>query len=210
MSHYRYRMTTFLLLSLLILGLVACGGTGVDDIAPEPDLDEATPELAPLDENANEDTGVPDVDANANETNENAANENADDMNENADDLNENSDDDMNENGDDDNANESTGDVPAGEANLVEVTEEEWLINMPASLPAGLTTFEVTNTGAVVHNFEIEGQDIEEELESDLQPGDTGSLTVDLQPGTYTVYCPISGHDELGMELELIVTEEGS
>ena len=65
----------------------------------------------------------------------------------------------------------------------------------------------VTNNGTVAHNFEIEGQGIEEELEQNLQPGATATLQVDLQPGSYTVYCPVANHREQGMELALTVTE---
>ncbi len=89
----------------------------------------------------------------------------------------------------------------------VEVSLTEYAIDMPTSLPAGTTTFMVTNNGTVAHNFEIEGQGIEEEFEQNLQPGATATMQVDLQPGSYTVYCPVANHREQGMELALTVTE---
>lgn len=91
------------------------------------------------------------------------------------------------------------------EAVQVELTEFQ--INMPSSLPAGSTTFEVANTGSLEHNFEIEGQGIEEVFETNLQPGETRTLQVDLQPGDYVVYCPVGNHRQQGMELSLNVTE---
>jgi len=40
-------------------------------------------------------------------------------------------------------------------------------------------------------------------LAANLAPGESGSLTLDLAPGTYVVYCPVGGHRGLGMELEV-------
>ncbi len=89
----------------------------------------------------------------------------------------------------------------------VAVSLTEYTIDMPTSLPAGTITFMVTNNGTVAHNFAIEGQGIEEEFEQNLQPGATATMQVDLQPGSYTVYCPVANHREQGMELALTVTE---
>lgn len=94
---------------------------------------------------------------------------------------------------------------PAGGA--VEVTLTDHRIDMPSTLPAGPTTFSITNAGKAEHNFEVEGQGIETELAQNLRPGETGTLQVDLRPGTYHVYCPVANHQERGMEMELTVTE---
>lgn len=95
---------------------------------------------------------------------------------------------------------------PATGAAPVAVGLSEFAIEMPDSLPAGPTTFEVRNVGAAEHSFEVEGNGIEEELEATLKPGETSTLAVDLQPGTYEVYCPVAGHEDLGMVIELTVT----
>ncbi|HEV2066713.1 MAG TPA: cupredoxin domain-containing protein [Thermomicrobiales bacterium] len=91
-------------------------------------------------------------------------------------------------------------------AGTVEVTETEFAIDMPTELPAGPTTFVVTNAGTAEHNFEVEGQGIEEAFEQNLQPGETRELQVNLEPGTYEVYCPVGDHEDRGMRLELTVT----
>jgi glucose dehydrogenase/uncharacterized cupredoxin-like copper-binding protein len=96
--------------------------------------------------------------------------------------------------------------TPAAAADAVQVTLTEFAIDMPKELPAGSTTFEVSNAGTIEHNFEVEGQGIEREFEQNLQPGETKTLQVDLQPGTYEVYCPVGNHAEQGMRLELTVT----
>jgi uncharacterized cupredoxin-like copper-binding protein len=93
-----------------------------------------------------------------------------------------------------------------GEAQTVDVSLTEFAID-PANprVNAGTVSFDVSNDGEIVHNLEVEGNGVEEELEQDLQPGDSGELTVDLDPGTYEWYCPIGDHAEQGMEGELVV-----
>jgi uncharacterized cupredoxin-like copper-binding protein len=93
-------------------------------------------------------------------------------------------------------------DVPTTEVGLT-----EYEIAMPTSLSAGSQTFRVTNNGASEHNFEVEGQGIEEQFETNLSPGETQTMQLDLVPGTYEVYCPVGNHREQGMETQLTVTQ---
>jgi len=95
--------------------------------------------------------------------------------------------------------------TPTSAGECVTVTLNEWSVEMPDTLMAGSTTFVVTNAGTVGHSFEIEGQEIEEELEATLQPGETATLTVDLAAGSYEAYCPVGNHKGQGMELDLTV-----
>jgi len=88
----------------------------------------------------------------------------------------------------------------------VPVSLMEFAIDMPTTLPAGPVTFAIANDGTITHSFEIEGGDLEEELETPLEPGQTGMLTVDLAPGTYEVYCPIGNHADNGMRIEITVS----
>jgi uncharacterized cupredoxin-like copper-binding protein len=94
----------------------------------------------------------------------------------------------------------------AGSGDEVAVSLTEFTIEMPTELAAGPITFQVTNDGTVEHNFEVEGQGIEEELPQNLAPGQSGTLSLELAPGTYEVYCPVGDHAEHGMRLELTVT----
>lgn len=102
-------------------------------------------------------------------------------------------------------ATTSTSEQAAGGG--VQVRLSEYRIEMPATLPAGPTTFEITNVGEEEHNFEIEGQGIEMELPENLTAGASGTLQVDLQPGTYEIYCPVGEHEDHGMTMQLTVTE---
>lgn len=100
-------------------------------------------------------------------------------------------------------AAEST--TAAGGGETVNISETEFKLD-PAdpSVKAGSVTFDVANDGQTVHNLEVEGNGVEE-VTDDLEPGDTGQLTVDLQPGTYEIYCAIDSHRDQGMEGEVTV-----
>jgi uncharacterized cupredoxin-like copper-binding protein len=89
-------------------------------------------------------------------------------------------------------------------AATTEVKLSEYKIDMPKTVPAGSATFKVTNTGKVMHNFEIEGNGIEKRV-GRLNPGETKTLLVELKPGKYEVYCPVPGHKSHGMSLDLTV-----
>jgi uncharacterized cupredoxin-like copper-binding protein len=71
---------------------------------------------------------------------------------------------------------------------------------------AGEVTFKMTNDGQTTHSLEIEdvnGQDAE--LEGNVSPGQSGTLTANLKPGTYEFYCPVDSHKEMGMTGEITV-----
>ncbi len=87
----------------------------------------------------------------------------------------------------------------------------EFQLVMPTALPAGLTTFSVTNAGQMEHNFEIKSEQEEEDpveqpLPPNLLPGETRTIQVELQPGIYYAECPLSDHSERGMKLQVTVT----
>lgn len=97
----------------------------------------------------------------------------------------------------------TTGGAMTG--NTVQVSLKEYSIDMETNLAAGMTTFEVTNAGTVEHSFSIEGQGIDQELTTTLQPGEKGTLQVDLQAGDYQAYCPVDDHEGKGMKVTLTV-----
>jgi hypothetical protein len=93
--------------------------------------------------------------------------------------------------------------APTGE--VVDVGLSEYVIDMPAKLAAGPVTFLITNYGSLTHSFAIEGPGIDEQLTHELEPGESGAFTVDLQPGTYSVTSPVPGDRDNGMSLVLTV-----
>jgi uncharacterized cupredoxin-like copper-binding protein len=94
-----------------------------------------------------------------------------------------------------------------GGGSSVDVSETEYKLNpSDPAVKAGQVTFNVTNDGQVVHNLEVEGPNGEQELNSDLSPGQSGALSVDLsKPGKYEFYCPVDNHKQMGMEGEITV-----
>ena len=90
----------------------------------------------------------------------------------------------------------------AGGGETLKISETDFKLDpSDPSVKAGSVTIDVSNDGDTTHSLEVEGNGLEEQtLDSDLAPGDSGSITVDLEPGTYTMYCPIDDHRAQGME----------
>ncbi len=71
------------------------------------------------------------------------------------------------------------------------------------SAPAGSVTIKLVNESDVPHAVEVEGNGVEEESET-ITASQT-ELSVDLEPGEYTYYCPVGDHRAGGMEGTLTV-----
>jgi plastocyanin len=71
------------------------------------------------------------------------------------------------------------------------------------SAPAGSVTIKLVNESDVPHAVEVEGNGVEEE--SETITGAETELTVDLESGEYTFYCPVGQHRQNGMEGTLTV-----
>jgi uncharacterized cupredoxin-like copper-binding protein len=56
------------------------------------------------------------------------------------------------------------------------------------------------NKGKLAHSLEISGPMLKKRLiGGTLKPGSSRMVTVTLESGTYTLWCPIDGHAKLGM-----------
>jgi plastocyanin len=72
---------------------------------------------------------------------------------------------------------------------------------------AGNVDFLVTNNGTMAHSLAIRGAGVNQVLPTPLQPGQSATLpVVNLQPGTYTLYCPVDNHAAMGMQATFTVT----
>jgi plastocyanin len=70
--------------------------------------------------------------------------------------------------------------------------------------PAGQVTIVMTNDSSVDHDIAIEGNGVRQ-TGAVVNDGQTSTVTADLKPGTYTFYCSVDGHREVGMEGTLVV-----
>jgi plastocyanin len=102
--------------------------------------------------------------------------------------------------GDDNGETTDTSTVPEGATLQLAADASGALAFDQSSLEAsaGTVTIELTNDSSVPHNVAVEGEGVDEE--SDTVTGESTSLTVDLESGTYTFYCSVPGHREGGME----------
>jgi uncharacterized cupredoxin-like copper-binding protein len=74
------------------------------------------------------------------------------------------------------------------------------------SLDAGSYTFTAINDGTISHALVLTGNGVDGHT-SDLAfgPGHSEGFTVTLKPGTYQFFCPVDGHQGLGMQGTLVV-----
>ena len=70
----------------------------------------------------------------------------------------------------------------------------------PGDVAVAAGELELVNDGASPHNFSVEGTDVD----VDVEAGEDGHTTLDLEPGTYTMFCEF--HRTQGMEGTLTVT----
>ncbi|MCC6674907.1 MAG: cupredoxin domain-containing protein [Thermomicrobiales bacterium] len=75
-------------------------------------------------------------------------------------------------------------------------------VTIPANTPV---TVKLPNQGAALHDFTIDALGINVQV----NPGDTGEVTINAPAGEYEYYCSIPGHKAAGMVGKLIVEEGG-
>ena len=99
-----------------------------------------------------------------------------------------------------------SADAPSSQALSVSVAD--FMIDPSDLEVAGPTvTIDVTNDGPTPHNLSI--RDSEGEVlfaTADLSVGDMETITEELDPGEYTIFCSLGGHESLGMSGTLTVT----
>jgi uncharacterized cupredoxin-like copper-binding protein len=98
--------------------------------------------------------------------------------------------------------------VPTGQpGSVVDVTLKDFAIDCATcdSLPTGQVTFHVTNDGPASHNLTVAQGDTMLNTTQDFPKGQQRDVTVDLHPGSYTLYCSVPGHEAAGMKLDVTV-----
>ena len=102
----------------------------------------------------------------------------------------------------------------------LEVGFGEYAITLEAdAIRPGPVTFVIRNGGALIHGFEIEGEDDDGDhsgsghgglkLEGpEFGPNEVVRIHANLAPGVYELECFIDGHDDLGMRATLVVERD--
>lgn len=102
----------------------------------------------------------------------------------------------------------SSGSAASGEAVTIEVELGDLFVK-PSSIevPAGSpVTFEVTNAGAMPHDFKVNG----ENGTAMLDPGASETVEVGPFDESTSAWCTVPGHREAGMEMAITVTGEAA
>ena len=93
-----------------------------------------------------------------------------------------------------------------GAPTMVQVTAKEYSLSLSTNTFApGQYTFQLMNGGTMTHGLEIDGPGVEDQKADLTNPGGSSSITVTLQKGKYELYCPVPGHQQLGMEVDITV-----
>ena len=96
---------------------------------------------------------------------------------------------------------EATGDAAEG---VVEVEAGDlWFEPESVTATAGETEFRLVNTGAVYHDLVVE--EAGDTQVAEAEAGETATGSLELEPGTYTLYCSVPGHRS-SMEATLTVS----
>jgi uncharacterized cupredoxin-like copper-binding protein len=102
--------------------------------------------------------------------------------------------------------------TPAASGGSVTLSESEFKITPASAAVAqtGTITITMKNTGKVVHALAVQTPSGVVKTGA-INPGGSATLTVSAaKAGSYTFYCPIDGHRNLGMAGTLVVGKGGS
>ncbi len=90
---------------------------------------------------------------------------------------------------------------------LVEIALKDFFLEPDQiTVKAGKVTFVLINKGRYTHDFQVEGRGVDEKAPK-VAVGREFRWELTLEPGEYRISCPISNHDERGMEGTLLVEE---
>ena len=90
-------------------------------------------------------------------------------------------------------------------AQSVVAKETEFKIALPkVAVHAGRVGFDVQNDGKIPHDLVVQGNGVDAKTTL-LDAGQSKTLSVDLKPGSYDLYCSVPGHKEAGMDVKLTV-----
>jgi hypothetical protein len=94
-----------------------------------------------------------------------------------------------------------------GNGTQVTAKETEFKIALSQqSFSPGTYTFVAQNDGKLPHSLEINGPGVSNQrIAGTIGPGKSMSITVTLQKGSYDIVCPVPGHKQQGMDVQISV-----
>lgn len=95
--------------------------------------------------------------------------------------------------------------APKIKGKLVEINLVDGVIQMPAQIKHGWTTFHITNSGAYPHGLSARGSKKVFTLATTLPPGSAVMVPIKLKKGTYTVWDPTGDAAAQGMQVTVVV-----
>jgi plastocyanin len=96
---------------------------------------------------------------------------------------------------------------PSSGAGTLTVTEKDFSIELASTeLSAGRYEITVCNAGGSTHDLAVEKDSETVETSDQINPGESTTLTVDLEAGDYVFYCSIANHRQMGMEIDVTVS----
>ena len=91
--------------------------------------------------------------------------------------------------------------TPAVQEVLVTLRDNFTITVSPSTVKTGRVKFNVKNEGTMAHGMGIDGQNVEQFV----TPGLTLTRETIMPPRTWTLYCPVADHRDLGMRADLVV-----
>jgi uncharacterized cupredoxin-like copper-binding protein len=92
-------------------------------------------------------------------------------------------------------------------AQKIAVKETEFKIALAqSSLKPGKYELDLSNDGQIAHDLVVKGPGVNDQKTPLINHGGTAVLKVDLQSGTYELYCSVPGHKAAGMDLKIKVS----
>jgi plastocyanin len=99
-----------------------------------------------------------------------------------------------------------SGDTEGGETQTITATEGDFSISLDEDgLAPGTYEIEVLNEGSATHDLVVERDGEDVAASETIAPGESITLSVELEAGDYVFYCSIGNHREMGMEIDVSV-----
>jgi plastocyanin len=100
-----------------------------------------------------------------------------------------------------------TSESAPAESQALAVTSVDFDFEMDSTdLGAGEYEVTLTNNGSSTHDLVVEQDGAEVARSEQINPGESSTFTVALEPGSYVFFCSVGNHRAMGMEVDVTVS----